>query len=250
MLTVKGLILREKNIGEINKSVSVLTADSGVIDIFIRGGQKSVKNAASTQLFTYSSLCVDTKRTASGHTDYYLNSSELINAFPNIRLDIKKTALAAYFSELILFSRTEEKGYADVMRLALNSMYFLDNGKMEPDLLKCVFEFRLPCEIGIRPDLVGCANCFRYEDEKMHFDFRENKIFCDDCYISDEETDDTLLDKTLLYIVRFIALSDFEKLFFFRISKRYLDKLSVFTESFIAYNFKNKFRTLDYYKSI
>lgn len=250
MLTLKGLILREKNIGEINKSVSVITAEKGVIDIFIRGGQKSVKNSASTQLFSYSKLCIDEKRKASGQIEYYLNSSELINSFHSIRLDIKKTALAAYFNELILFSRTEQAGYSDVMRLVLNSMHFLDNDKMDPELLKCVFEFRLPCEIGIRPDLVGCANCYKYEDDNMHFDFRENKIFCEDCYISDERSDDHLMDKTLLYIVRFIALSEFEKLFYFRISRRYLDKLTAFTESFIAYNFRNRFQTLDYYKSI
>ncbi len=250
MLTLRGLILKEKKIGEINKSVSVLTADKGVIDIFIRGGQKSVKNAASTQLFAYSTLCVDVKKTASGQSEYYLNSSELINAFPSIRLDIKKTALAAYFSELILFSRTEETGYFDVMRLVLNSLYFLDNDKMDMDLLKCVFEFRLPCEIGLRPDLVGCAVCFKYDDDKMHFDFRENKLFCDECYMTDETSIQTVFDSTLLYIVRYIALSEFEKLFYFKVSPKYLRKLTEFTESFIAFNFKSRFRTLEYYKSI
>lgn len=250
MQTVRALILKEKKIGESSKVVSVLTAERGVIDIFIRGGQKSTKNSASTQLFVYSTLCVEQKRTASGQTDYYLNSSELIRAFPNIRLDIKKTALAAYFSELILFSRTEESGYHDVMRLMLNSLHFLDNDKMDMELLKCVFEFRLPCEIGLRPYLVGCAQCFKYEDDKMHFDYTENKLFCDECYITTEESKETVFDKTLLYIVRYIALSDFEKLFYFKISERYQKKLTQFTESFIAYNFKNRFKTLDYYKEI
>ncbi len=250
MQTLKGLILKEKNIGEISKSVSVITADKGVIDIFIRGGQKSVKNAASTQLFSYSALCVDVKKTASGQTEYYLNSSELINSFHSIRLDIKKTALASYFSELILYSRTEEAGYHDVMRLVLNSLYFLDNDKMDMDLLKCVFEFRLPCEIGLRPDLVGCAVCYKYEDDKMHFDFRDNKLYCDECYFTDENSIQAVFDKTLLYTVRFIALSDFEKLFYFRLSQRYLNKLTEFTESFIAFNFKSRFKTLEYYKSI
>ena len=46
MLTLKALILKEKKIGETSKVVSVLTAERGVIDIFIRGGQKSTKNSA------------------------------------------------------------------------------------------------------------------------------------------------------------------------------------------------------------
>ena len=32
MQTLKCLILKEKNVGEINKSISVLTAEKGVID--------------------------------------------------------------------------------------------------------------------------------------------------------------------------------------------------------------------------
>jgi DNA repair protein RecO (recombination protein O) len=53
----------------------VLTAEKGVIDILVRGGQKSVKNSASTQLFSYSSLCLDEKKNPGGQTQYYLNSS-------------------------------------------------------------------------------------------------------------------------------------------------------------------------------
>jgi DNA repair protein RecO (recombination protein O) len=121
---------------------------------------------------------------------------------------------------------------------------------MDNDLLKCVFELRLPCEIGLRPDLVGCANCYKYEDDRMHFDFISNKLYCDDCYCSDDNTSDTVVDKTLLYIIRFIALSEFEKLFYFKISDRYLKKLTAFTESFVAYVFKNRFKSLDYYKNI
>ena len=250
MQTLKCLILKERNVGEINKSISVLTAEKGVIDILVRGGQKSVKNSASTQLFTYSSLCVDEKRNSGGQIQYFLNSSELIRSFYNIRLDIKKTALASYFSELLLYSRTEQSGYHDVLRLTLNTLYFLDNSKMDIDLLKCVFELRLPCEIGLRPDLVGCANCYKYEDDRMHFDYISNKLYCDDCYCSDDNSSDTIVDKTLLYIIRFIALSEFEKLFYFKISNRYLKKLTAFTESFVAYIFKNRFTSLDYYKNI
>ena len=45
MLTFMGLILRENDRGETSKSVTVLTAERGVIDIFVRGGRKSTKNA-------------------------------------------------------------------------------------------------------------------------------------------------------------------------------------------------------------
>ena len=76
MLTFMGLILRENDRGETSKSVTVLTAERGVIDIFVRGGRKSTKNASSTQLFAYSKLCVEEKKNAKDQSMFFLNSSE------------------------------------------------------------------------------------------------------------------------------------------------------------------------------
>ena len=74
MLTFMGLILRENDRGETSKSVTVLTAERGVIDIFVRGGRKSTKNASSTQLFAYSKLCVDEKKNAKDQSMFFLCS--------------------------------------------------------------------------------------------------------------------------------------------------------------------------------
>lgn len=76
MLTFMGLILRENDRGETSKSITVLTAERGVIDIFVRGGRKSTKNASSTQLFAYSKLCVEEKKNSKDQSMFFLNSSE------------------------------------------------------------------------------------------------------------------------------------------------------------------------------
>ena len=49
----EGLILREQNIGERDKLVTVLTVDKGIIKGFAKGA-KNIKsqNCAGTQLFT------------------------------------------------------------------------------------------------------------------------------------------------------------------------------------------------------
>ena len=78
MLTFMGLILRENDRGETSKSVTVLTAERGVIDIFVRGGRKSTKNASSTQLFAYSKLCVEEKKNSKDQSMFFLNSSDAL----------------------------------------------------------------------------------------------------------------------------------------------------------------------------
>ena len=78
MITLKGLIIRERKVGESNKSIIVLSEELGIINVFIRGGAKSKKTTSATQLFSYSTLCVEPKVDAHGHTNYYLNSCEPI----------------------------------------------------------------------------------------------------------------------------------------------------------------------------
>ena len=248
MTTVKGLVLKEIDSGESSKSICVLTAEYGIIYIFVRGGRKSGKTSSATQALSYSTLCFEEKRNAKGQVSRYLNSSEPVKLFYNIRLDTMKVALAAYFSELLIYCGTEGEDHTEVLRLALNSLHFLNEDKMKPELLKCVFEFRLLCEIGLRPNLVGCANCFSYESEPMYFDFDRNCLECAECCESTENRDLTALDRTMLYVVRFIALTDYERLFYFKISDRYLEKLNFFTEKFIACHFKHRFSTLEFYK--
>ena len=103
------------------------------------GGRKSTKNASSTQLFAYSKLCVEEKKNAKDQSMFFLNSSESEKLFYNIRLDPKKTALASYFSELLMYIRTEESGCDEIMRLTLNTLYFLDKGYKGSAFMRRVF---------------------------------------------------------------------------------------------------------------
>lgn len=248
MVTLKGLIIRENSRGESSKSVSVLCAELGVIDIFVRGGMKSGKTASSTQLFTYSLLCVEEKKDSKGHTNYYFNSAETLNMFFHLRLDVKKTTLASYFSDLLCYSRIENSDCSEILKLTLNTLYFLDNGERDMELLRSIFEFRLLCELGFRPYLVGCNRCFVYESENMHYNFKTGLLECENCCNNPDSIFDYTFDRTLLYIVRYIALTDFDKLFNFKISDTYQKKLTEFTERFVKYYFTDDFATLRFYK--
>ncbi len=248
MKTLKGLIIRENSRGESSKSITVLSAELGVIDVFVRSGMKSTKMSSSTQLFTYSKLCLDEKIDAKGHTNYYLNSVESINLFYHLRLDAKKTALACYFTDLLCYSRIENTDCNEILKLTLNTIYFLDKGDRDIELLKSIYEFRLLCELGFRPYLVGCNSCFTYESDVMHFNFKTGLIECQDCCDNPDSIFDYTLDKKMLYIIRYIALTDFNRLFNFKISVKYQKRLTDFTEKFVKYYFTDNFETLRFYK--
>lgn len=251
MLTVKGLIIREEPKGESSKLIYALTAEYGVISIFVRGGMKSGKYSSATQLYVYSELCVEEKRNSRNETLYYLNSAEAVNMFFQLRLDIYKTSLCAYLTELLYYSRIEAAADKnEVLRLVLNTFYYLNEGKKDRELLKSIFEFRLLCDTGFRPNLIGCSDCYKYEDEKMYFNIRSGDLKCEDCCVNKESMFGVVLDRKMLYIVRHIALTDFDRLFAIRISEAYQQKLTDLTERFVRFHYKERFDTLTFYRSL
>ncbi len=263
MLNIKGLVISERDSGETGKAVTILTAELGCISVYVRGGKKSKKSVSSTQLFCYADFSLEEKRDAKNMTHYYYNSSEPIRMFYDIRLDAKKLALGCYFSELLRFACESAENAGEILRLILNTLHFLDKGERDPELLRAIFELRLACETGYRPDLIGCHVCYKAEDELMYLNMRTGQLTCKSCAESGAgavqvqgETDpgDDLytaeLDATLLYTVRFIALVEYDRLFSFRLSERYLVKLAAFTENYVRYQFGKRFDTLRFYKML
>ncbi|MBR6873496.1 MAG: DNA repair protein RecO [Ruminococcus sp.] len=251
MITVKALIIREEPSGETSKNVYALTAERGVIRIYVRGGYKSRKNSAATQLFVYSEICAEEKKNPRGETYYYLNSAEPINLFFDLRLDVYKTALSAYLTDILYYSRIEfASDKNDILRLTLNTLYYINEGKKDRALLKSIFEFRLLCDTGLRPNLIGCSQCYKYEDEKMYFNMYSGDLKCEECCNNKESLVGFVFDPKMLYIVRHIALTDFERLFAIEIAPKYQKQLTEFTERYVKYHYNEKFDTLLFYNSL
>ncbi|MCD7740925.1 MAG: DNA repair protein RecO [Ruminococcus sp.] len=250
MLNIDGLVIAQKDVGESSRVITLLTSELGCIEVYVRGGQKSKKASGSTQLFCHCSFCLQQKRDAYSNMNYYYDSCEPKNMFYSIRLDAGRLALACYFSELLLFAAQSPDETGEVLRLTLNTLYFLNKGDRNEELLKCIFEFRLLCETGFRPNLIGCCHCYKTEDDAMHFNLKSGLIECDDCVTNRDSAFDITFDRTLFYIVRYIALVDYDKLFNFKISDKYLKKLESFTEKFVEYYYGKRFETLKFYRMI
>ncbi|MDE6781658.1 MAG: DNA repair protein RecO, partial [Ruminococcus sp.] len=63
MITIKGIVLKEKNVGEHGKFIDVLTAENGVIELTVKGARKiNSQFLSSTQLFAYSQFCYSESR--------------------------------------------------------------------------------------------------------------------------------------------------------------------------------------------
>ena len=122
LLTTMGVVIGERVYGENDKFIDIFTKDYGIIEVTVKGGRKlNSINASATALFSYSKFCVNKRGER-----YYLNSSEIENTFYDLRLDVKKLALASYFAELLKYtvlSYDSDKSYEIILKLFLNTLY-------------------------------------------------------------------------------------------------------------------------------
>lgn len=238
-----GLILKEQNIGEKDKLVTVLTRRNGLVRAFVRGA-KSIKNRknSSTGMFCYSKLSLYKNKDS-----YIIDEAEPIETFFGLREDLDKISLAQYFGELVIFLVQEGEPAGEYLRLILNSLHFLAKGTMPVEQVKAITELRFMCIAGFMPNLIACERCGEYETNTMYFDVEDGLLYCENCISS---TALLQLDIGLVRALRHIAFSDFEKIYSFKMQDYALADLSYITEKYLLSKLQRNFKTLEFYNSI
>jgi len=253
LITLDGIVISYRNVGENSRYIDVLTEEFGVIEATAHAVNKiNSKNAGSTALFTYSKFCFN----KSG-AHYTINSTEPIYSFHKLSADFTALSLAAYFAELIKYTSASEQKSGGMLRFFAISLYELErtvNSKenMNYEQVKAVFELRLALILGLAPDLIACADCFCYENEEMYFIIGEGKLFCGDCFYDAEFGTESrfVLNAALLRAMRFIVFSRPEKIYKFNLSAKNLRELGFITEEYLLYHLGRGFKTLDYFKEL
>lgn len=243
-ISTDGIVIKVNNVGEYNRSISVLTAEHGIIHAFVHGARSlKNKNNSATTLLCYSHFTFSQKKDTYTVTDATVNK-----LFFSLNGDIEKLALAQYFCELSLCLAPVEDDSREYLRLMLNSLNFLSNSSREPLLLKSIMELRLLSISGYTPDIVACRDCGEYESDVMHFDALNGELFCDGCRPSGARL--IPISRGALAAMRHIVYSDFEKLYSFTIPEDTQKNLNAACEAFLLSQTERKFTTLDFYKGL
>ncbi len=247
LLTVKGVVLTQKPIGEQDKFIDILTDDLGVLEVLVKGaGKINSKSGCATQLFAYSAFCLNqTKR------GYILNSVSPIRIFYELRNSVTAVALSSYFSQVIQFSVLPQASNAEIQRLLLNCLHFLAQKKYSEALLKSIFELRMAALLGFMPDVIMCRACGEYLPQKLYFSIESGTFCCSDCQSPQDEFAQTVeMTAGTLQAIRHIVLQEPERIFSFRLNENCQDALFRFSEQFLQYHIDHTFSALQYYKAI
>lgn len=239
-----GLIIKEQNIGENDRLVFALTKSNGVIRAFVKGA-KNIKNqkCAATSLLSYSRLTI-----YKGRESYIIGEAQSIKIFSKLRYDLKKMCLAQYFCELALTVCPREQNSEPFLKLVLNSLYLLSEGKRSAELIKPCLEMRLVSLAGYMPDLTMCRNCGEYSADTMYFLPEIGMLECASCH--ERMSGGIALSPSALTALRHTIYADDDKLFSFSLSQEGLELLNICSESYLKYKFEKDFKTLNFYKAI
>lgn len=252
LLSMKGLVLRETQAGDKGRFIDMLTEELGVVTVFVRGAKKITgKSTAATQLFSYADFSIEQRKDR-----YYYQNAKPIRIFYQLRENLCNLSLASYFAELIRTTVPKDKQDNIILRLTLNTLFYLTEGKRDAKMLKPLFELRFASEMGFMPDVLMCRRCMNHLPERLVFSASEGCFWCSDCYdeLNKDESSDVYdayyMSLAGLEMIRHITLVDLNRLFNFKAGDEVIDIVSRFSESFICNHMAVKTRSLEFYHNI
>ena len=258
-IKVNGLVLFDREIGENDKLLTVLTEKFGKLFVIAKG-VKSLKNRnmCCSHIFSYASFGIRRKGNY-----YYLVDSDLIENFFSVRNDILKLSLASYICDVVNHVAQEGVGEDELLRLALNSIFAISTDKYELEHIRASFQVRIVAEIGMAPDVHSCSLCNEEAVQSGYLDLVDGVTVCDKCrsktdFIPEEnpfterglQKPISLINDKIIDAINYIINSDIKKFLSFSLegdSKLLLYDLS---EKFLVNQLERSFYSLEFYKSL
>lgn len=244
-LETEGIVLSEMKTANDRCLLTILTRDNGIIPCFMRTGRSEIiKYGAAVSNISYSEFTIH-----KGRSGYNLNDAFSKKMFFKISEDIGKLALVGYFDELLkrLIPPVEEKSDPEYLRLMLNSLFLLNEGKKTSILVKAVFELRIMALSGYMPDLLGCRGCGIYDGSEFFFDYGRGCLWCPNCH---EGGNTVRIEPPVLNGIRAAMLSDPKKIFSFSVSDHDIAELAALAEKYTLLMIDEIPDSLNYYKTM
>ncbi len=244
-ITTDAMVIRERNIDDSDRLLTLLTRDRGVITAYARGARRMKSTLApATGLLCYSRMVLFKHRER-----YSVDKADINAVFFGIRQDIEKLALASYMAQLCAELIPEGEQDEDYLRLMLNSLHLLEKDKRSADFIKPLFELRLLSMAGYMPNLVSCRGCACYEADPMYFLPQSGQLTCGGC-MTPQDTGALPLSPGVLTAMRYIIYSDFQRLFNFALPPEGLKVLSKTCQTYLLTQLDRGFTSLDFLESV
>lgn len=243
-IATTGLVLRQVKVGEADQILTLLTPDRGIVSASAKGSLR-LKNKlfSSCGLFCYSEFTLTI-----GRSSNFVDNAAVKKVFHGLGRTVEGMSLAVYLAEAATVLAPEPPEAAQLLRLTLNTLYMISEGKRPLRQLKAIYEMRAMCLAGYMPHILACDTCGRYDGMDFYLDTAGGSLLCADCAAKAGRSPN--LDPGALYALRHICLADDGKLFNFTLTDASTRRLDDVCERYLLANLDHGLKSLDFLKTV
>lgn len=250
VFSTPAILLRRLDYGDYDLILTFLSLRRGKISLIAKSAKKSTKRFAGTlELFSLIEIVGNTGKRRGLPV---LQEAALKTPYSAIRSNIQKTAYASYWCELIYSWLEENQEQSQIYYLLKYVLGELDCDALTPAALSVLFQMRLLCLSGHRPNLFKCANCRKdletIDTQQVVFDVTRGAILCQGC-ISGSGGRIRLSKGTIKHLIWFES-GDLKKASRVRLGAQALKESIELLEAFVPYILGIQPRSLKFLKEI
>jgi DNA repair protein RecO (recombination protein O) len=250
VFSTPAILLRRLDFGDYDLIITFFSLKYGKISMIAKAAKKSTKRfAGMLELFSVLEVVGSTGR---GKGLPVLQEAALKYPFGRIRADIRKTAYASYWAELINDWMEENEKQTQIYNLFKHTLSELDHSETSGEDLSILFQMRLLILTGHRPNLTHCCRCRTslemIRHDRVKFDIVKGGITCQRC--ARVSSGDVRLSKGTVKRLLWVESGDYAKAARIRFTPQALEEGLAFLEAFVPYHLGKQPRSLTFLRQI
>ena len=246
-ITAKGLIVKETDFHEADKMLTIMTDSYGLVHAKA-SGIKSLKRKelSGAKPFLYSEFTFSKKSDSLN-----LREANMIHSFLDIKNNLTYLALGFYILDILGNIAMENQPNEPLLRLTLNTLFALNQGKQDTALIKAAYELKVADIEGFTPHTFECMECGNELDKESfcYFDVLNGGILCKDC-CQGSERNILKISTATLAALNYILDADIKSFLSFRLSSGAKEEFSQVCEKYFLTQSDFHPKTLTYYKKV
>ena len=240
LIKVQGIVLKQINIGESDKIITIFTDKLGKIQAVAHGSRKTKsKLMSSTQTFSYCEYVL-----YKGRSLYTISQAEIKESFQFILDDLYTLTYCSYITELVDALTQDNEINIELFLLILKTFYLMTDEAIDKEILLRTFELKSMSISGYMPNVSTCSIC-RAKDRKIAiFSIENGGVICEECARNGNHG--ISISPSTLTIIRFMLKTNIEKIKTLKVSDSAKDELKVIMKNYIKYYLEKDFKSLEF----
>lgn len=248
--STSAIMLRRIEFGDYDFIITFFTLNQGKVSVIAKSAKKSTKRFSGIlELFSVLDIVYGSSH---GKGLSVLQEAALKQPFSKIRADIKKTAYASYWAELINAWMEKNEKQSRLYYLLKYVLGELDFGNTSEEALSILFQMRLMAISGHSPNLRECSICKTQLEEikkaNIIFDLARGGLVCENC--SQNISKRIVLSKGTIKQLLWIEKQDLTKAKRIRFAPQASNEGLKFLEAFVPYHLGKEPKSLKFLRQI